>query len=157
MNLEQPAGPAEHTPVTVWVPNDQLAAFHAALAAFYSSANHSRTGSPVDSVTPGSQEACDRWWQDLTENERAIWGLWADSAPTLVNSGDIVQQLGLGSVRKIPGVLAWSSRKGAAHGWPVEWTVRDDPRRDGSKLYGITDPAYAAMIHQARTETVETA
>lgn len=108
------------------------------------------SGGPAgETATDLSLESAIAWWKSLTAREAAIWSMWIDAAPSMVSAASIVQALGLESPRVIPGILAWSGRKGRRVGFGVDWRFRSDPVT-GDPIYGLEDAAYAALLGQAR-------
>lgn len=89
------------------------------------------------------------WWGLLTQKERAIWSLWSRSSPAMVPASRIVEELGLGAAREIPGILSWSGRKGKRVGFDVDWRFRTEPM-SGEPIYGIEDEAYAAVLREVQ-------
>jgi len=102
------------------------------------------TAAEVDPLAAGVT-----WWKSLKRRERAVWSLWIDAAPRLVPASEIAERLQLNDTRVIPGVLSWSTRKGAKAGFRVTWTYSEDPVTD-KPVYGIEDTEYAALLRQVR-------
>jgi hypothetical protein len=110
-----------------------------------------QSSDPAGVATPTEPdlESAIAWWKSLKAREAALWSMWVDAAPSMVSAETIVQTLGLESTRAIPGVLAWSGRKGRRVGFPVDWRFRYDSMT-GNPIYGLEDERYAALIGQAR-------
>ena len=115
-----------------------------------------RTGSHDEDLLDGAVE----WWRSLKRNERDIFTLFMDAAPTTLGATEIVGRLGLKSERVIPGVLAWPRRKAARAGFPLAWKFEHDP--DGKARYGLRNMPevsmsaieYASLLREAK-QTVE--
>ncbi|MEO6533830.1 MAG: hypothetical protein ABIO06_09690 [Pseudolysinimonas sp.] len=116
-----------------------------------------RTSDPVAGIADGAPlAAATDWWKSLTLKERAIWSIWLDAAPSMVQAEEIVASLGLKGARDIPGILSWSGRKGRKAGFAVDWSFRVDPV-SGLPIYGIENAGYADLLRQARNLAGDTA
>lgn len=133
--------------VRVHVPVERETEFYRFFAAWRDAAPEIRGGDAPR--IEASLEPAIAWWKSLTAKESAIWSMWVDASPGMVTADAIVQALELKGPREIPGALAWSSRKGARVGFPVDWRFRNDSST-GDPIYGLEDAEYAALIGRAR-------
>lgn len=142
------------TDVTVPVPSDRIAEFYRCFATWIDG----RPAAPTkeDAPAPEGQEldAAVRWWKLLKPSERKIFGLWIDTAPSMITASEMIDRLGLSGPREIPGILSWTGRKGRKAGFAVRWSFRYDPATQ-EPLYGIEDRGYAELILEARSVAEE--
>lgn len=137
------------TAITVPVPTDRVPEFYRWFADWVDLPNRAVASRQPATEAIDQRTAANRWWSSLTTRERQVFGLWIDSAPTLLSAEQIVNAMDLKSPRDIPGILSWATRKGKKVGFKVTWRFQRDPQT-GAALYGIDDTDYATLLGRAR-------